>query len=89
MKNIQKFWNYMKSQYGDELEDYMEDYDLSEGTFSAGNLSKLDADEKLDLWGSLVELIMDISGMDNYGDVYELLKSLTTLREEEIEEILE
>lgn len=79
----------MKSQYGDELGDYMEDYDLSEGTFSAGSLSKLDADEKLELWGSLVELIMDISGMDNYGDVYELLKSLTTLREEEIEEILE
>ena len=34
MKNIQKFWTYMKSQYGNELEDYMEDYDLSEGTFS-------------------------------------------------------
>lgn len=89
MKNIQKFWNYMKSQYGDELEDYMEDYDLSEGTFSDGSLSKLDADEKLELWSSLVELIMDVSGMDNYGDVYELLKSLTTLSEEEIEEILE
>jgi len=56
--------------------------------FRRRRLARLDEDEQEELFGTLVDIYMDITDTDNYEDVFEALSNIVSLDKEELYEVL-
>lgn len=88
MEELIKFWKYIKKLYdAEEIADVAEDFDFDTKRFTKAKLSKLTEEEIDVLFGELIDFVMDGMGMDNYGDIHDMLTDIG-LGEERIAEIL-
>ena len=76
MKELLNFWKYIMNTWDqDEIDFAAETINLDTAKFQQANIAKLSYDEIDMLFGELIDLVMDGFGIDNYGDVYEMLLS--------------
>lgn len=89
MNDLLRFWKWLKDNFDLEvLEEYMEGYDFSVEDLNDNSLSEKEDDEIESIFGDLISLFMDVSGNDNYGDVYQILKDEIKLDDSKIDELL-
>ena len=88
MEALIKFWKYIKKLgEAEEIADIAEDFDFDTKQFIKAKLSKLTEGEMDALFGELIDFVMDGMGMDNYGEIHDMLTSIG-LSKERIAEIL-
>lgn len=74
MNDLLKFWNYVKKIWNsEEMADASEDYEFDLAQMQQTNLAKLSDEEILSLFGDVINFVMDGLGIDNYGEIYEML----------------
>lgn len=89
-EKVLKFWKYIKETWdSEEINNAIEDYEFDKKRISKNAVSKLSDDEIVDLFSDLVEFVMDGFGIDNYGEIFEILKDNVGLSEDEISRILD
>ena len=89
-----KFWNFVLDNWAEEEIDemcYWNDYGeiFSSIEINAETLEELSEESVKDLFCTLIDIFMDVSGTDNYEEVYEILNEETELTPKEIKELLE
>ncbi len=89
MKEILSFWKWLNENFDiEELEEYLEPYDFDVDVLVEANLSSMSHEQIDSLFGNLIGVYMDVSGTDNLGDVYELLKDTIHLDDDRINVLL-
>ena len=89
MNELLKFWQYVSENYdGDCIDDALENNGISAELLRKDHLAKLNADELNSLFGDIINVFMDVSGTDNYGDVFEILTTEIEMNEAQASEIL-
>lgn len=76
MNELLNFWNFVNKTFdSEEIEWYIEQNELDSDMFSVEHLSSLAPEEIDDIFSDVINLYMDVSGVDSIHDVFELLKS--------------
>ena len=76
MNDLLKFWKYIKSTWdAEEIEATAEDFDFDTAKLKQSNLAKLSEEDITALFGEVIDFIMDGFGIDNYGEIYDMLIS--------------
>ena len=89
MKELLSFWKWLNENFDiEELEEYLEPYDFDVDVLVEANLSSMSHEQIDSLFGNLIGVYMDVSGTDNLGDVYELLKDTIHLDDDRINVLL-
>ena len=89
MNDLLKFWKYIKGiWHADEMTDASEDYEFDLAQMTQGNLAKLSEDEIMSLFGDVINFVMDGLGIDNYGEIYDMLLS-SGINESRAKEIMD
>ena len=89
MKELLSFWKCLNENFDiEELEEYLEPYDFDVDVLVEANLSSMSHEQIDSLFGNLIGVYMDVSGTDNLGDVYELLKDTIHLDDDRINVLL-
>ena len=76
MNDLLKFWKYIKNTWdADEIETAAEDFDFDTAKLKQSNLTKLSEEDINTLFGEIIDFVMDGFGIDNYGEIYDMLIS--------------
>ena len=70
------------------MTDASEDYEFDLAQMTQGNLAKLSEDEIMSLFGNVINFVMDGLGIDNYGEIYDMLLS-SGINESRAKEIMD
>ena len=74
MNDLLKFWNYIKTIWNsEEMADVSEDFEFDISQLTQANLIKLSDEEIISLFGDVIDFVMDGLGIDNYGEIYDML----------------
>ena len=89
-KAVIDFWNYIIENLEIEVvEEYAESYEIDVSKITTEHLSTISEKETEELLGCLAELYMDVSGNDNYGEIFDLIFEITEIDERKLARILE
>ena len=88
-----QFWAFVLETWGQEEIDemcYWHNYDDTYASIeiSEDGLSQLSEKEVEEYFTTLIDIYMDVSATDNYGEVQELLEDVTDLSSQEIDRLL-
>lgn len=90
MKDLLKFWKYINENYDEDyIEEALENNEIDINALQEVAIAKLNKDELDSLFGDIINVFMDVSGIDNYGDVYNVLKDDIGMSEDRITKLLE
>ncbi len=74
MNDLLKFWNYIKTIWDSQEMTYAsEDFEFDISQLKQANLIKLSDEEIISLFGDVIDFVMDGLGIDNYGEIYDML----------------
>ena len=89
MNDLLNFWNYVKNTWDlEEIEAAAEDFDFDISKLNKNHLKNLSSEGIIDLFGDVIDFIMDSFGIDNYGEIYDLLIS-SGIDEDRAQEIMD
>ena len=87
---LQIFWKFLTENFEmDAIIQSAETYEINTSLINDDFIFSLTEEKAKELLGYLTEVYMDVSGNDNYGEVYEILQEITSLDENEIEAVLD
>lgn len=76
MNDLLNFWNYVKNTWDlEEIEAAAEDFDFDISKLNKNHLKNLSSEDIIDLFGDVIDFVMDGFGIDNYGEIYDMLIS--------------
>lgn len=76
MNDLLNLWNHVKNTWDmEEIETAAEDFDFDISKLDKDYLKKLSSEDIIDLFGDVIDFIMDGFGIDNYGEIYDILIS--------------
>lgn len=88
MTDLLKFWQYINKTWDSEaISQAVEDNDFETEIFSNGDLGELEEKEIIALFSALINVVMVVSGIDNYGEIYEMMKNCTSHTDEQLQVI--
>lgn len=74
MNDLLKLWNHVKNAWDmEEIEAAAEDFDFDIAKLNKDYLKKLSSEDIIDLFGDVIDFVMDGFGIDNYGEIYDML----------------
>ena len=74
MNDLLKFWKYIKTIWDSQEMTYAsEDFEFDISQLKQANLIKLSDEEIISLFGDVIDFVMDGLGIDNYGEIYDML----------------
>lgn len=74
MNDLLKLWNHVKNTWDmEEIEAAAEDFDFDIAKLNKDYLKKLSSEDIIDLFGDVIDFVMDGFGIDNYGEIYDML----------------
>ena len=74
MNDLLNFWKYVKNTWDiEEIETAAEDFDFDVSKLEKDYLKKLSSEDVADLFGDAINFVMDGFGIDNYGEIYDML----------------
>lgn len=74
MNDLLKLWNHVKNTWDmEEIEAAAEDFDFDISQLDNDYLKKLSSEDIIDLFGDVIDFVMDGFGIDNYGEIYDML----------------
>ena len=89
MNDLLNFWNYVKNTWDlEEIEAAAEDFDFDISKLNKNHLKNLSSEDIIDLFGDVIDFVMDGFGIDNYGEIYDLLIS-SGIDEDRAQEIMD
>ena len=89
MNDLLNFWNHVTDTWNmEEIESAAEDFDFDISKLDQESLKKLSSEEIIDLFGDVIDFIMDGFGIDNYGEIYDMLIS-AGIEEDRAHEIMD
>ena len=90
MTDLLKFWQHINKTWDSEaISQASEDNDFETEFFSNKDLGDLEEKEIIALFSALINVVMVVSGIDNYGEIYEMMKGCTSLTDEQLQVIFE
>ena len=90
MTDLLKFWQHINKTWDSEaISQAAEDNDFETEIFSNEDLGDLEEKEIIALFSALINVVMVVSGIDNYGEIYEMIKNCTSLTDEQLQVIFE
>ena len=72
----------------EEIESAAEDFDFDISKLNKESLKELSSEGVIDLFGDVIDFIMDGFGIDNYGEIYDMLLS-AGIEEDRAHEIMD
>lgn len=89
MNDLLNFWNHVKGIWDmEEIESAAEDFDFDISKLNKESLKELSSEGVIDLFGDVIDFIMDGFGIDNYGEIYDMLLS-AGIEEDRAHEIMD
>ena len=89
MNDLLNFWNHVKGIWDmEEIESAAEDVDFDISKLNKESLKELSSEGVIDLFGDVIDFIMDGFGIDNYGEIYDMLLS-AGIEEDRAHEIMD
>lgn len=89
MNDLLNLWNHIRNTWDmEEIETAAEDFDFDISKLDNDYLQKLSSDDIIDLFGDVIDFIMDGFGIDNYGEIYDMLIS-AGINEDRAHEIMD
>lgn len=89
MNDLLKFWDHLKRiRDTEEIETAAEDFDFDISKLDKSHLKNLSSEDIIDLFGDVIDFVMDGFGIDNYGEIYDMLIS-AGIDEDRAQEIMD
>ena len=89
MNDLLNFWNHVKGIWDmEEIESAAEDFDFDISKLNKESLKELSSEGVIDLFGDVIDFIMDGFGIDNYVEIYDMLLS-AGIEEDRAHEIMD